>query len=128
MRFLIDMNLGTDWVDLLQSAGHDAIHWSRIGAPNEADDTIMARAIDEQRIVLTADLDFGASLAAGDRNAPSVVQLRTEVTLPGRIGRHVLRAIDHAKDDLKKGALVVVERQRFRVRSLPMNKQQLGLD
>ena len=34
MRFLVDMNLSPRWVDFLAAAGHEAAHWSDVGAPD----------------------------------------------------------------------------------------------
>jgi predicted nuclease of predicted toxin-antitoxin system len=34
MKILIDMNLSPAWESVLKEAGHTAIHWSTIGAPN----------------------------------------------------------------------------------------------
>jgi hypothetical protein len=30
-RILVDMNLSTEWISLLQAAGHQAVHWSDVG-------------------------------------------------------------------------------------------------
>jgi len=63
MRIVIDMNLSPDWCATLAAAGHEAVHWSQVGDPRAPDVTIMAWARDNNRIVLTHDLDFGALLA-----------------------------------------------------------------
>jgi hypothetical protein len=33
MRLLVDMNLTPRWVQSLADAGHEATHWSAVGAP-----------------------------------------------------------------------------------------------
>src|SRR5262245_43988501 len=97
MRFVIDMNLSPDWVDYLGERGHDAVHWSSVGPVDASDDAIMDWARDEGRIVLTSDLDFAALLALSGTSGPSVIQLRTETTLPARAGRSVLEAIERTQ-------------------------------
>jgi predicted nuclease of predicted toxin-antitoxin system len=37
MRFLVDMNLSPDWIAYLNDRGHDAVHWSSVGAPDAED-------------------------------------------------------------------------------------------
>jgi predicted nuclease of predicted toxin-antitoxin system len=44
-------------------------------------------------IVVTCDLDFAAILAATRRNRPSVLQIRSDILTPERIGPTVLIAI-----------------------------------
>ncbi|MEK7446253.1 MAG: DUF5615 family PIN-like protein [candidate division NC10 bacterium] len=46
-------------VDWLRRAGHDAAHLREEGLQRAPDDAIFAKAIREDRIVLTLDLDFG---------------------------------------------------------------------
>jgi len=62
MRLLVDMNLSPEWVGFLQSAGHEAIHWSTVGNPRAEDDEIMAWARAQKHVVFTHDLDFGTLL------------------------------------------------------------------
>ncbi len=40
MRILVDMNLTPRWVQYLSDAGHEAIHWSVIGAATATDHEI----------------------------------------------------------------------------------------
>lgn len=41
MKILIDMNLSPAWVDVLNQAGHEAIHWSNVGDPRAPDAQIL---------------------------------------------------------------------------------------
>ena len=61
MRFVIDMNLGPHWIACLESEGHEAVHWSSVGAGDAPDDDILRWARENDRTILTADLDFGAN-------------------------------------------------------------------
>jgi len=72
MRVLIDMNLSPAWASFLRDAGFAADHWSEMGARTAADRDIMQWAADRGAVVLTADLDFSAILAASGENGPSV--------------------------------------------------------
>jgi predicted nuclease of predicted toxin-antitoxin system len=63
IRLLIDMNLSTPWVQQLNDAGHDAMHWSSVGDPQAPDREICAYARARGLVVLTNDLDFPQILA-----------------------------------------------------------------
>lgn len=120
MRILIDMNLSPEWVDRLADAGIDAVHWVAVGVPDAADADIMRRARDEDRIVPTHDLDFGAILAATNGTKPSVVQIRADDVRPAAIGEVVVRMLLSFQQDLREGALITIEPGRTRSRLLPL--------
>ena len=79
MRLLIDMNMSPDLCARFRAVGHEAVHWSTLGAAKAPDKTIMAHAKAHGFVVLTHDLDFGAILAATRAEGPSVVQIHTEI-------------------------------------------------
>lgn len=112
------MNLSPNWAATLAEMGHDAIHWSDVGPADAPDDEILRWAGNEGRVVLTNDLDFGAMLATTGASSPSVVQLRTDTTLPSRLGPLVGRVLCDTEAELSSGALVTVAGDRVRLRSL----------
>ena len=62
MKILLDMNLPPIWASCLETGGHEAKHWSEIGANNAPDIEIMEWARTNGFVVFTHDLDFGALL------------------------------------------------------------------
>jgi predicted nuclease of predicted toxin-antitoxin system len=120
VKLLLDMNLPPRWAQLLSAAGHDAVHWSDIGPGRATDADIMARALNEGRVVVTHDLDFGAILAATQASGPSVVQIRADDLISGQTFDRILAALRQAETDLMAGALVTVDIQRTRLRTLPL--------
>jgi len=123
MKIVIDMNLSPLWVQLLADAGHEVVHWSRIGEPNASDREIMAWARSNGFIVFTHELDFGTILASTDAEAPSVFQVRTQDISPHNIGDLVLSAIEQFEEALKEGALVTLDKKRARVRLFPLRRE-----
>lgn len=121
MKLVIDMNLSPEWAAALAQAGHVATHWSEIGNPRAPDREILIWARNNDRVVFTHDLDFGAILAATAAKAPSVIQLRTQDPTPRHCRRVILDALDQHADALAEGALVTVDVERCRVRLLPLN-------
>ena len=80
----------------------------------------MAYAKSNGLVVLTHDLDFGAILAATNRDKPSVVQIRSEDVDPSSIGGAVIDAIRQMTTELDAGALLTVDPARVRLRLLPL--------
>lgn len=118
------MNLSPDWIDCLAAAGHEAEHWSRVGAVDAPDDAILDWARDNDRIVLTSDLDFGILLALSGASQPSVVQLRTDTSLSARIGPRVVQALARAETELLSGAILTIGADRLRLRALDFARKE----
>jgi len=58
MRLLANENIPGDAVELLRSRGHDVL-WVRTDSPGASDETNLARAVSQQRVLITFDKDFG---------------------------------------------------------------------
>jgi predicted nuclease of predicted toxin-antitoxin system len=120
MKVLVDMNLSPAWVSFLAESGFEVVHWADIGPDNSSDSELMQWAAEHDHIVLTADLDFGAILAATQRNRPSIVQVRSDILTPRSIGSVVLAAIRQTRQELLDGAIVSIDPGRARLRILPL--------
>ena len=120
MKILLDMNLSPSWVDTLSDSGIEAIHWSTIGPADAKDREIFDWAFQNSFVILTHDLDFGTILALTRASGPSVIQVRTQDVMPQRLAIKVVSVIDRHSDVLSKGALIVIDESRARVRILPL--------
>jgi predicted nuclease of predicted toxin-antitoxin system len=118
MKILIDMNLPPRWVQVLAAAGWEAVHWSQVGSRTASDREIMAWARKNGYIVFTHDLDFSALLAATQREGPSIIQVRTQNTLPEAVGELVVDSLKRFRSELEEGAIITIDPGRARVRIL----------
>ncbi len=120
MRFLIDMNLSPEWVEVFHRHDWAAVHWSSIGDPRASDRILMDWARVNGYIVFTNDLDFGAILAVTHAEGPSVIQVRAQDVTPDHLEGILLRALHQHGALLERGALVILDEVKTRARILPL--------
>lgn len=124
MKILIDMNLSPAWTTVLQAENIEAVHWSSVGKPDAPDEEIMKYARENDFVVFTHDLDFGAMLALTQATSPSIVQVRAQDILPKSIGNPVITILKKYKIELEQGALIAFDRSKERVRILPLQTRE----
>lgn len=122
MRFLVDNALSPLLATLLARAGHDALHVRQIDLHRSDDLTIFDRAAADDRIVVSADTDFGTLLATRSTQKPSVIQFRGQGSRkPEALVRAILSNLPPLTAALESGSIVTFEPSRIRVRALPIN-------
>ena len=86
------------------------------------DEEILARALDEDRIVVSADSDFSAILAAQEAERPSFILFRETNLLAARdYADMLLPALPMLEPELLVGCVAVFRKSRLRVRKLPFS-------
>jgi len=121
MRFLIDNNLSPLLAEGLKAAGHDVVHVRDLAMQAAPDLVVLERAQAEERVLVSADTDFGGLLARSHATSPSVLLIRR---LAGRRAAEqsaiILANLDQIAEDLTVGAVVVIGDDWIRIRRLPM--------
>lgn len=124
MRFLIDNNLAPTLAEGLRRSGHDAVHVREYGLERASDPEVFERARSENRILLSADTDFGSILAQHGVAAPSIVLLRrTAGRRPKEQLALILANLGAIAGSLESGCIAVLEEARIRIRD-PIDRGQ----
>lgn len=74
----------------------------------------------QQRVLISADTDFGELLARSHDSEPSVVLFRGDEVDPTVLAATLLANLDQVGEALALGAIVVILDDRIRVRRLPI--------
>ena len=122
MRFLADMCVDVRIVRWLQEQEHDATHLRDEGLHRMPNGEIFKKAINEDRVVITLDLDFSEIAALTEGKKASVILFRLRNTLTPHVIERLSTVIEDSSEALEKGAVIVVEESRHRVRFLPIGE------
>lgn len=121
MRFLIDNALSPLVAQGLRDAGHDAVHVRDRDMQAAEDPLVLALAATEDRILVSADTDFGTLLALRQEAKPSVVLIRRgSQRRPEEQTALLLANLPAIADSLESGCIAVIDNERLRVRTLPL--------
>ena len=116
MRFLADENCDMAMVRALRAAGHD-VALVRESLPGAPDETVVALARQDRRILITEDKDFGQLAQALSAALVGVVLVRFPANARSKAGPMVVNALQTLGDPLE-GAFMVIEPGRFRIMRL----------
>ena len=113
MRFLIDSCISKFAVDELRKKNHDVI-WIPEEKRDPGDAVILDRAFQEERILVTADKDFGDLVFVFQHPHPVIIRL---VNIKAKThGKRILEVINKYSDELNSKPLITVEPYRIRIK------------
>lgn len=119
MRLLANENFPFDAVEALRERGHD-VAWVRADAPGSSDDQVLARAVAEDRLLITFDKDFGElAFRSGLPASCGVVLFRIRLASAHQIAERAVAALECRAD--WAGHFAVVLDDRIRMTLLPTN-------
>lgn len=113
MKLLLDSCVGGVVYNALVNRGFDVVHVSD-GGDDHGDEIILERALQQERVLITLDKDFG-TLAVHQRK-PHVGIVRLVGLSIEEQAVVLLYVLDMFKGDLAERSLVTVDRSRVRIR------------
>lgn len=125
MNFLIDTCLPAAIVDNLRRAGHDAVHVRHYGIHKANDEIVFDRAVQEDRVVVSADTRFAMILTTRRASKPSIIVFhRIGSGRADALAKLLLANLPNIAELLNQGSIVVFDEARLRGRMLgsPLSK------
>ena len=114
MRFLLDVCAASNNMHaLLTGMGHDVLS-ALERDPRAADEELLELANEEQRILITEDKDFGELVFVHQMRHPCIIRF-VEMRVEEKAAA-MRDLIEHHADDMRGGAIIVVTRDRVRIR------------
>jgi predicted nuclease of predicted toxin-antitoxin system len=120
LKFLVDMPVTPQAVAHLAAKGHDAVHASTVGLGAQPDSEVLERARAEDRIVITADLDYPRLLALLKSDRPGVILFRGGSYSDAEMLALLDRVLAQSEALNLGGSITVVDQHRIRRRTLPL--------
>ena len=113
-RFLVDESTGRGVTDWLRTAGHDVICVTE-SLPEARDSDIMDLAVQDHRIIITNDKDFGELVFRSGRLHAGILLLRLNDESAANRVRMVSFVVENYESKLM-GAFTVVTEKTIRIR------------
>lgn len=104
----------------LNSRGHSAIHAWEAGLGKATDGEILHRALSEDRIVITCDLDYPQVLTTTGATGPAVILLRGGNYSASEVLELLARVLGAIPEEELRRSLVTVDQKRLRRIALPI--------
>ena len=120
MKFLIDNNLSPRLAQALYELGFDVVHVREYEMQRASDEEIFQRALSEERVIVSADTDFGFLLAKWNKEKPSVVLFRRFSPRSEHELQALRTVLEKFQSELEEGSILVVEPKGVRIRKLPL--------
>ena len=105
----------------LTDRGHDATHAANLGLHRATDAAITARAKQEARTVVTADLDYPRLLAVARASEPSLILFRNGNWSEAEVRTRLSEILAALTEEDITCSIIVVDRDRVR-RRLPIGE------
>ena len=106
---------------LLRENGYDAIHVRDLNLQATADEEVFAEAERDDRVIVSADTDFGALLALRESVSPLFILFRkTTGVRPSVIASQLLDLLSRYRQEIDAGCIPTGTNHLIGIRQLPI--------
>lgn len=116
MRFLADQDVWKVTVELLRGWGHDVLTAKESGLARAADEELLEKAREDDRILITRDKDFGYLVFLGHMNSAGVILLRITPQTAEEVHAELGRFLEANTQKRLNDYFTTVEPDRHRMR------------
>jgi len=120
VKFLVDMPVTPRAGAHLRAARHDAVHASEVDLSTASDLEIVKAARAQERIIVTADLDYPRLLALQQAEGPGIILFRGGTYSDVEMLALLDRVLSHSEVSDLETSITVVDQGRVRRRRLPI--------
>jgi len=120
MDFLLDVPVSPTLIGVLEEYGHTGVHVHQIGLHTATDESLLALASRERRVVITADLDFPRLLALSAVHGPGLVLFRGGNYSDAEMRLLLRSVLQKVPETTLQCSVCVVDKQRIRITRLPL--------
>jgi predicted nuclease of predicted toxin-antitoxin system len=106
VRFLADMGVDVRVVRWLRESGHDATHLRDEGLQRLSNGEIVTKAVSENRVVVTFDLDFGEVVALSRAIKTSIITFRLYNTRTSHVIDRLSAVLTESGSELEQGVFL----------------------
>ena len=114
------MPLSPELAKWLVRQGHDAVHALEVGLDRSLDEVISERARHEQRVIVTADLDYPRLLALAQSDGHGLILFRGGNYSEQEALDRLRVALETIPNEELPSSIVVIEKRRIRRRRIPL--------
>jgi predicted nuclease of predicted toxin-antitoxin system len=111
---LLDQMIDTDVASTLQARGYDVVRVAALGMSRAGDDEILAAAIDENRILVTLDEDFGDWCVLPLDHHAGVIRIKAKPAITSVVESLLLRFLKASEAREFANMLAIVGEGRVR--------------
>jgi len=117
VKFLIDADMPRSIVEIIRSFGFDVEDVRDIGMGTAKDKEIIEYAVNDNRIIVTRDTDFGEVLRYPRHPGAIIFRLPYTFTV-NEINKRVKEFLTSVSEDKFRNAIIIVELSRYRRRKI----------
>jgi len=122
MEVLLDMPVSPLLIEVLQVHGHEGVHAHEVDLDRAPDCELLEIARRENRVVITADLDFPRLLALSSADGPGLILFRGGNYSDAEMCDLLNRVLTEVPPDILETSVCVVDKRRIRFTRLPLSR------